>query len=115
MYFFNFKKKKSKKENLININFIVKKKVYNYCAENFTPTKKIQKLEGSRWVLGTTKGQALWIVVERNKKKKREDMVVNVFCKVYFMGFDFCTTLIQQLYNNSSHEGGPQYMRPTLI
>jgi len=31
------------------------------------------------------------------------------------MGFDSCTIPIQQLYNNSSHEGGPQYVGPTLI
>jgi hypothetical protein len=30
-------------------------------------------------------------------------------------GFDSCTTSIQQLYNNSSHEGGPQYVGPTLM
>jgi hypothetical protein len=31
------------------------------------------------------------------------------------MGFDSCTTPIQQLYNNPSHEGGPQYVGPTLM
>jgi hypothetical protein len=30
-------------------------------------------------------------------------------------GFDSCTTPIQQLYNNLSHEGGPQYVGPTLM
>jgi hypothetical protein len=30
-------------------------------------------------------------------------------------GFDSCTTPIQQLYNNHSHEGGPQYVGPTLM
>jgi hypothetical protein len=29
--------------------------------------------------------------------------------------FDSCTTPIQQLYNNPSHEGGPQYVGPTLM
>jgi hypothetical protein len=31
------------------------------------------------------------------------------------LGFDSCTTLIQQLYNNPSHEGGPQYVGSTLM
>jgi hypothetical protein len=30
-------------------------------------------------------------------------------------GFDSCTTSIQQLYNNPSYEGGPQYVGPTLM
>jgi len=33
---------------------------------------------------------------------------------IYIKGFDYCTTLIQQLHNNPSHEGGPQYVGPTL-
>jgi len=32
-----------------------------------------------------------------------------------YMGFDSCTTPIQQLYNNPSHEGEPQYVGPTLM
>jgi len=28
----------------------------------------------------------------------------------YYMRFDSCTTPIQQLHNNPSHEGGPQYI-----
>jgi len=31
------------------------------------------------------------------------------------MRFDSCTTPIQQLYNNPSHEGGPQYVGSTLM
>jgi hypothetical protein len=31
------------------------------------------------------------------------------------MRFDSCTTPIQQLHNNPSHEGGPQYVGPTLM
>jgi len=31
------------------------------------------------------------------------------------MRFDSCTTPIQQLYNNPSHEGGPQFVEPTLM
>jgi hypothetical protein len=31
------------------------------------------------------------------------------------LGFDSCTTPIQQLHNNPSHEGGPQYVGPTLM
>jgi hypothetical protein len=29
--------------------------------------------------------------------------------------FDSCTTPIQQLHNNPLHEGGPQYVGPTLM
>jgi hypothetical protein len=38
-----------------------------------------------------------------------------VFLGSNLMGFDSCTTPIQQLYNNHSHEGGPQYVGPTLM
>jgi len=34
---------------------------------------------------------------------------------VAYTGFDSCTIPIQQLYNNPSHEGGPQYVGPTLM
>jgi hypothetical protein len=34
---------------------------------------------------------------------------------IRFLRFDSCTTPIQQLYNNSSHEGGLQYVGPTLM
>jgi hypothetical protein len=30
-------------------------------------------------------------------------------------GFNSCTTPIQQLYNNPLHEGGPQYVGPTIM
>jgi hypothetical protein len=42
--------------------------------------------------------------------------IVNTWVVTHKMkGFDSCTTPIQQLYNNSSHEGGPQYVGPTLM
>jgi hypothetical protein len=31
------------------------------------------------------------------------------------MGFDSCTTPIQQLHNNPSHNGRPQYVGLTLM
>jgi hypothetical protein len=39
----------------------------------------------------------------------------NATCHLISLGFDSCTTSIQQLYNNPSHEGGPQYVGPTLM
>jgi hypothetical protein len=35
--------------------------------------------------------------------------------RISFLGFDSCTTPIQQLYNNPSHEDEPQYVGPTLM
>jgi hypothetical protein len=37
------------------------------------------------------------------------------FGDLFYWGVDYCTTPIQQLYNNPSHEGGPQYVGPTLM
>jgi hypothetical protein len=39
----------------------------------------------------------------------------NATCHLISLGFDSCTTSIQQLHNNPSHEGGPQYVGPTLM
>jgi hypothetical protein len=37
------------------------------------------------------------------------------FLRQFNLRFDSCTTPIQQPYNNLSHEGGPQYVGPTLM
>jgi len=38
-----------------------------------------------------------------------------LYIYIYIRGFDSCTTPIQQLYNNPSHEGGPQYVGLILM
>jgi hypothetical protein len=57
---------------------------------------------------------------ERGRKEGREGklpvITVGFRCRWAFKrGYDSCATLIQQLYNNPSHEGGPQYVGPTLM
>jgi hypothetical protein len=69
--------------------------------------------------------KALFAILTK-KKKKPDQRAAVAQSKVnmaatwsglytFSKGFDSCTTPIQQLYNNHSHEGGPQYVGPTLM
>jgi hypothetical protein len=57
--------------------------------------------------------------MKRLMRRYNEDVQIQLMFDVSLHqrreGFDSCTTPIQQLYNNPSHEGGPQYVGPTLM
>jgi hypothetical protein len=62
----------------------------------------------------------LFLRIEQSQWKCYQLLVDNVVAQLSLkvikeMGFDSCTTPIQQLYNNPSHEGGPQHVGPTLM
>jgi hypothetical protein len=52
---------------------------------------------------------------EKEKRKKKKEKKRKLKQVVNISGFDSCTTPIQQLYNNLSYEGGPQYVGLTLM
>jgi hypothetical protein len=55
---------------------------------------------------------------DRLAAQQLHNNVDGIFILLFFLkkkGFDSCTTLIQQLHNNSSHEGGLQCVGPTFM